>query len=340
MERMTLARYFALSWKRTQPLWAAFGNTSNQLREAGTKEASRVRANECPYARFHGMSLPSGGFALDERRANKTDCKFQSLMLEMQWVQDPSANVENWFLTDIEKILQECWQLNPHGPSSMILPGEMFVNVGQNPKVGSSIKQTQHTQVCEGTLSNYPILQVTSPGGPRRSQKLCGALLDFVDIGPLGSALEDCGFFLKIICTNPTMREIVGFLVELRLSLFANFGGAEVLDFLVTAVSDGQGSFVVLFAPIPHLEKIGTEPADLATWANPLTGESSESAGIEEARLDFGKGVGQFLVNKAALREQLLKDGEDTMRRIWAFNRTPGLREFVQQFAVKQKIFD
>lgn len=260
-------------------------------------------------------------------------------MIEMQWVQDPAANIENWFLTDIEKIVQECWQLNPHGPSSSVLPGEMFVNVGQNPKVGSSIKQTQHTQICEGSLLNYPILQMTSPEGPKKSTKLCNALLDFIDIGPQDSSLEDCGFFLKVTCVDPTQPAIVAFLVDLRLSLLANFGGAEVLDFLVTAVSDGQGRFVILFAPIPHLEKIGPEPADLAEWANPVTGDSSRAACIEEARLDFGKGVGQFLVNKPALREQLLKSGEDTMRRIWAFNRVPGLRKFVQRFAVEQNIF-
>jgi hypothetical protein len=340
MERMTLARYFAIGWKRTQPLWAAFGSTKNQLREAGTKEASRIRANECPYANYHGMSLPSGGFALDERRAKQTDCKFHTLMMEMQWVQDPSANVENWYLTDIEKILQECWHLNPHGPASMILPGEMFLNVGQNPKVGSSIKATQHTQLSAGSLLSYPILQVTSPGGPRKSTKLRGALLDLVDIGPPDSAAESLGFFIKIHCANPTEPVIVAFLVELRLELLENFGGAEVLDFLVTAVNDGKGDFVILFAPIPHLEKIGTEPPDLATWANPVTGESSESAGIEEARLDFGKGVGQFLVNKPALREQLLKNGEDTLRRIWAFNRVPGLRDFVYKKTAERNIFD
>mmetsp|Transcript_92400 Transcript_92400/g.174084 ORF Transcript_92400/g.174084 Transcript_92400/m.174084 type:complete len:107 (-) Transcript_92400:160-480(-) len=105
-------------------------------------------------------------------------------------------------------------------------------------------------------------------------------------------------------------------------------------------MSDEHGSFVILFAPIPQLVKIGTEPPDLASWANPLTGESSESAALAEARLDFGKGVGHFLCMKASLREQLLANGEDTLRRIWAFNRVPGVREAVQKFAHERNLFE
>merc|ERR1719235_2029997 len=143
---MTMARYFAMSWTRTQPLWAVFAKGGpRELRESGTSEASRLRANECPYAKFHGMSLPTGGFALDIRRKARTGPKLlgtekndnvYSLLMELQWVQDPTANVENWFLTDIEKIVNEAWMMNPHGDKSIQLPGEMFVNVGQNPKIG------------------------------------------------------------------------------------------------------------------------------------------------------------------------------------------------------------
>jgi len=338
-----MARYFALSWTRTQPLWAVFATgTPQELREGGSNEASRVRANECPYARLHGMSLPTGGFALDERRKGKKpkgrdDCSY-SMMMEAQWVQDPAGNIENWFLTDIEKIVQEAWQLNPHGSRSMVLPGEMFVNVGQNPKIGSSIKQTQHTQLCEASLLTLPVLSVSSPGGPRRSDVL-DASVDFVDVGPAGAAVEACGFFVKVMTARPAGPAVVEFLVELRLELLSQFGGAEALDFLITTVSDENGGFVILFAPIPQLVKMGSEPPDLASWANPLTGESSESAALEEARVDFGKGVGQFLCMKPTLREQLLANGEDTMRRIWAFNRVPGIREPVQKFANWKHIF-
>eukprot|EP00971_Amphidinium_carterae_P330272 6463222-Amphidinium_carterae.1 len=43
----------------------------------------------------------------------------------------------------------------------------MFVNVGQNPKIGSSIKQTQHTQLCEGSLKTFPALSLQSESGGR-----------------------------------------------------------------------------------------------------------------------------------------------------------------------------
>jgi len=356
MERMTMARYFAVSWKRSQPLWAVFSTDEpTRLRESGTKEASRVRANECPYARKHGMSLPTGGFALDERAKcgsekyiKKEPCKLKlsdvtkggySLMMEMQWVNDPKANVENWFLTDIEKIVNEASWMNPHGSKSMMLPREMFVNVGQNPKIGSSIKKTQHTQLCEGSLSSYPVLRVSSSGGPRRSQVL-GADVDFVDIGPAGTPVENCGFFVKILTARPADPAVVEFLIELRLRLLSAFGGAEKLDFFCTALSDECGGFVTLFAPIPQLEKVGDAPPDLASWLNPITGETTEALGLEEGRIDFGKGVGHFLVAKPSLKAQLLENGEDFMRRLWAFNRTPGIREYIHKFADEVRIFE
>jgi hypothetical protein len=343
MERMSLARYFALVWKRHQPLLAFHGGKEVEMRCAGTNEASRIRANEAPYATLHGMSLPPSGFALDERwNSNKSfQKKLQgaSVIMEMQWVNDPSANVENWFLTDIEKIVNESYQLNPHGPSSMWLHSEMPVNVGQNPKIGSSIAKTQHTQICKGSLSSYPVLQIASPAGPRYSSVL-DAKVDFVPVGPKqGMPEEEFGFFLKCMTTNPTAAPLTEFLVGLRKHVIKEFGGVEKVDFLCACTSDDAGGFVVLFAPIPQLEQITKGSADLADFLNPLTGQTTEQAGIKEARLDFGKGVGQFLCLKPELREQLLANGEDTLRRIWAFNRVPGLQAAVQAFADSRGVF-
>jgi hypothetical protein len=344
MERMALARYFALTWKRTQPLWAYHGNQPAELRSAGRDEASRVRVNEAPYSNFHGMSLPPSGFALDERWRSTTEKPKRktpgySMMMELQWVQDPSANVENWFLTDIEKILNEAWQLNPHGPESNTLAGEMHVSIGQNPKIGSSIQKTQHTQLCDGKLSKYPVLSLSSNAGPLFSKKL-DASLDFVCIQPAGTPLSDTGFFLKVLTSHPTNPALVKFLVELRLHLLAKFGGVESIDFLVMCMSDdATGGFVVLFAPISQLTQLTPGSADLAVFANPHTGESTETAQLEEGRIDFGKGIGQFLCMKPALKEQLLANGEDTMKKLWAFNRVPGMVEAVHEFSKIQSIF-
>jgi len=357
MERFSLARYFPLYWHRTQPLWGCHSTEPFTVREQGVQESSHVRANECPYSAFHGMSL-SGGTHADEGLAQEKAMRRRQscILMEMQWIRDPAANIENWFLTDIEKILQEAWQLNPHGPKEMHLPGEMFVVVGQNPKVGSSIKETQHTQLYEGALSTYPVMQLTA--NPRYFERL-SAWVDVVPVGPMktddaeaeamlnaaaGEAGEESpedqhGIFVRITTQRPTAPELVEFLVQLRLCLLAKFGGGQTLDFLVLAMSDEKGGFVVLFAPIPQLVKLGDEKPDFASWANPLTGESSDVVGLEEARVDVGKGVGHFLVSKTALREQLLSDGEGTLRRVWAFNRVPGLRAAVDGFVAQWRAF-
>lgn len=343
MERLSLARYFALVWERRQPLLGFHGGQRVEMRCGGTTEQSRVRANEAPYAYLHGMSLPPSGFALDERWTSKPGFKKKmegaSFIMEMQWVQDPSANVENWFLTDIEKIVNESFQLNPRGPKSMWLDSEMCINVGQNPKIGSSIAKTQHTQICRGGLSSYPILQMSSPSGPRESKKL-GAFVDLVPIGPAqGMAEDQFGCFIKILALDPTSAAVTGFLVELREHVVMNFGGITKVDFLCLCTTDEKGGFVVLFAPIPQLEQITKGSADLADFKNPLTGQTTEEAGIKEARLDFGKGVGQFLCLKPELRDQLLASGEDTMRRIWAFNRVPGLKDAIEKFCDERGVF-
>jgi len=345
MERFTLARYVSMSWRRSQPLWAVFAGHSHQVRPGGTNEVSTVRANECPYAPFHGMSLASGALAADETDMPRTSARVaktkeirHSMLMEFQWIQDPAANLENWFLTDIEKILNEAWLLNPRGPEGDFLPGEMMVQVGQNPKVGSSIKQTQHTQMSEGYLANYPLFGLTSETGPRYSEYL-GAKVDFVDVGPVDSPPELRGFFIKFQTPRPTASYLVGFLVGIRLHLLTQFGGADQMDFFCNAMSDGDGGFVIIFAPLPQLEKVDDKHPDFALWANPLTGESSESAGLQESRIDFGKGVGHFLCAKPELRDQLMKGGEETLRRIWAFNRVPGALAAAESFAAERGVF-
>jgi hypothetical protein len=294
---------------------------------------------------FHGMSLSSGGYAVDETDMPRTSAGVEkkkepgySFLMEFQWIQDPAANIENWFLTDMEKILNEVWLLNPRGPERDFLPGEMMVEVGQNPKVGSSIKQTQHTQMSKGSLASHPLLRTSSATGPRYSEYL-GATIDFVDVGPLDASPELRGFFMKVQTTRPTAPYLVGFLVGLRLHLLNQFGGSEHMDFFCNAMSDGDGGFVIVFAPLPQLEKLDDKPPDFAMWANPLTGESTESAGLQEGRIDFGKGVGHFLCAKPELREQLMNGGEETLRRIWAFNRVPGAQTAVERYVAERGIF-
>jgi hypothetical protein len=333
VEKFTLARYIPLNWSRSQPLWGTSASGPFQVREVGSHESSSVRCNECPYADLHGMSLSAGAYASTNRR-DPAGVRFGvfSLLNEIQWVRDPASNIENWFITDIEKIVEEAWQLNPRGPAEHRLPGECFVMVGQNPKVGSSIKQTQHTQLCQGSLGSYPLLQVPSRTGPHALEQLNGASAEVVDVGPAGADEDTCGLFVRVRTAHPTCPKVLKFLVDLRLHVMSSVDKASDVDFLMLALRDERDAFVLILAPLPQLEKITDEHPDLAVWANPLTGESSVSAGLEESRIDFGKGVGHFLVAKQALRDQLLAGGRDTVERIWAFNRIPGLRDMLDRF--------
>merc|ERR1719198_2916232 len=218
-----------------------------------------------------------------------------------------------------------------------MLPGEIHLMVGQNPKVGSSIKQTQHTQLYRASISTYPVLQLTN--NPCFSKKL-NAMVDVVSIGPEGAQESECGTVIRIFSEHPENPAIAKFLVGLRVQMLTAYGGGDAIDFLVMCHSDEKGGFGILFAAIPQMLKLDDKHPDHATWANPLTGESSESANLQEVRVDVGKGVGHFLVAKPALREQLMESGEDFVRRVWAFNRIPGGREEIDRYLVYQSVFD
>lgn len=312
-------------------------------------EVSAVRANEAPYCNLHGMALSTGALISDaagenarsgasrstKRHAPVGTTKYSDAM-EFQIVQDPNANLSNWFFTDIEKILVEATALNPHGPKDMMLPWEGFVNVGQNPKVGSSIKKTQHTQLCNTSLQDYPVFQLST--APKFSDKLKGTV-DLIEVEVQGAAPNIQGLFLKVLTASPTYPPLIEFLVNLRIRLLEQLGGAERVDFFVMCMSDNDGGFVVVFAVLPQLEKVGDEKPDWAEWRNPLTGESTQDTGLQEARIDFGKGVGHFLVMKPAFKAQALESGESTVRRIWAFNRVPESRKLFDEFIAEKAIF-
>jgi hypothetical protein len=69
------------------------------------------------------------------------------------------------YLIDAEKVLTEASVLNPKiDPSNAPLPEELFFDVGQNPKIGSSVSNTQHTQIY---LSNLKVGIKPVPCGHR-----------------------------------------------------------------------------------------------------------------------------------------------------------------------------
>merc|ERR1719215_1737323 len=164
-------------------------------------------------------------------------------------------------------------------------------------------------------------------------------MIDLVDVEVPGPKADEQGFFVKVTTLSPTAPALVEFLVSLRKRLLQRLGGANVVDFFVMCMSDENGGYVVIFACLPQLEKLGQEKPDFASWKNPLTKETTEDVGLQEARIDFGKGTGHFLVMKPDLKDQVLQSGELIVRRIWAFNRVPGARRLVEDFIAESGVF-
>jgi hypothetical protein len=246
-----------------------------------------------------------------------------SLLMEMQWVCDPSGNIENWGLTDVEKIINEAWHMNPHGPADMRLPGECFIYVGQNPKVGSSIKQTQHTQLCEASCVDYPMLKWSTNA---QWLEQLQSHVDIVDVGPYDRSEEERGMFVKITTDRPASSQVAEFLAGMRIKLLVEFGGSDKIDFLCGCMADELGRFVIILAPIAQLQKVD------GRFMNPLTGENAEEAELDEPRIDFGKGVGHYLVERDALRQELMLDAEGVIRCVYAFNRVPQVRQAIEAY--------
>lgn len=321
----------------------AYASDKQDTKSRRASVASTVDAEEIGMGPARSVAFPetSSTSCLSQSKEGSADLLHDtqySKIMEFQMIHDPKANLSNWFFTDIEKILNESYQLNPHGPKDMMLPWEGFVNVGQNPKVGSSIKRTQHTQLCAGSISKYRIFQLSSK--PMRSAKL-NATIDLVDVAPDGLKDPDGhGVFVKVSTERPTGAALIEFLVELRKRLLERLGGADKVDFFVMCMSDEKGGYVIIFACLPQLQKLGDLAPDFASWKNPLTGESTEDTGLQEARIDFGKGVGHFLVMKTELKAQILEDGEKLVRRIWAFNRVPGSVKVMEEFIAERNIFE
>eukprot|EP00438_Fugacium_kawagutii_P018780 Skav201309 [mRNA] locus=scaffold1490:80725:83427:- [translate_table: standard] len=174
-----------------------------------------------------------------------------TLLMELQWIRDPQAIDVTVSMSEQEPegLPKESWQLNPHGPVAHALPGEVFISVGQNPKVGSSIRQTQHTQLAEGHWNKYPILKVDAARvfaakveqlndvlGPR-------TMLEIVDINPeaesesmnqKGGDPENMGLMLRCRCPD-IPPGLIRFLTQLgawqlRLRLLERLGGPEAIE--------------------------------------------------------------------------------------------------------------
>lgn len=93
--------------------------TLTEIRPSGVEETSRFRANKFPYAEAHGIGLSGGG--LDASLAAMTG------KTEAQIKREAGAKLQNWWLTDVEKVLVEGERLNP--ATKVLLPFECFHEV-------------------------------------------------------------------------------------------------------------------------------------------------------------------------------------------------------------------
>ena len=332
MEKFTHAKYLPTQWTRKAALCRELG--AKPAREVGAAEISRVRANECPYASDHGMSLAGGGvpegviFAKTLTRAHTCDSQISlalaAVIYELSVPIDPTQRLGNWGLHDIEKICNEARVLNPsYAAASQALPGETMHDVGQNPQVGSSIGATQHTQIWSGSLLSYPVWQLSSSGGGGQEAFLGGAKLDVVQVGS-----EPDAVFLKIMSSDVLTEPVQRFLAEIRLQILSEFGGATQVDFLCKAMSDGSGGHVVILVPIAQLEK----QVDTGSFKNNLTGADQNELGLVVHCIDTAKGCGGWMINDASKRQSVMNCGEASLRQLYDFTRIPGLLQFVTKF--------
>ncbi|MBS3904528.1 MAG: hypothetical protein KGZ39_04305 [Simkania sp.] len=312
VEQETPHRHLPISWVRQVPLQG----TDRVLREAGQREVSGLRANEMPYQPHHGMAIPIGSF--HERLPTVS-----TLGYDLNLPLDEKACLENWFLIDGEKIVQEYALLNPPLSSDHWLPGEAAFEVGQNPKAGSSIQKNQHTQISSNDISAYPTyLQQNHPVFAPSLQ----ATVDVVQVGK-----EPDAFFLKIVTANPKSPEIVQFIDNLKTEYLKSFGGPTKIDFNIKCINNNDGTCTLIFTPICQLTVNGKEKGiDKST--NPFTEQTNIQMEIPVHCMDTAKGAGWFMVPEGNPElASWAMQGQQTIRHLYDFTRVPGARGIAEK---------
>eukprot|EP01004_Peranema_trichophorum_P007754 NODE_6530_length_874_cov_59.675100_g5935_i0.p1 GENE.NODE_6530_length_874_cov_59.675100_g5935_i0~~NODE_6530_length_874_cov_59.675100_g5935_i0.p1 ORF type:complete len:244 (+),score=51.60 NODE_6530_length_874_cov_59.675100_g5935_i0:64-732(+) len=211
--------------------------------------------------------------------------------------------------------------LNPVKPNENVqrLPGEEFHDVGQNPKVGSSIRATQHTQICKSTIQKYPVYQLSNKP---IAVELLKATLDVVQVGSYPDSI-----FVKLLTQDPVHREQIRMLCGLRdFMLQHSIGGPTEIDFNVKAIPDGKGQFVITFTPVAQL--VGPE----SCTTNPDTGETSDQYDLPVSKIDYAKGGGHFMVMSILDREKALRQGSKAVANLYDFCRKKNAREVVNEY--------
>lgn len=321
-------RHFELAWSRCGDLTSHSSSEGETVfRKRGTKEVTGIRANGMPYLEKHGLGIPVTSF----REALPV---VHTMGYNVNFPLDEEACLQNWFLIDIEKILKEYTLLNSPLPEAERLEGEESVDTAQNPKIGSSIEKTQHSQYSRASIKDYPLYQ------RRNDPKFFPKLNATVDLVPVGEDPDAC--FLKIVAENPSSEEIIQFLLELKNKFLEKAGGPLNVDFNVKCIDNLDGTATIIFAPIAQVKKVAKPERELteeesvrygygiAVTQNPLTGEFNVDHEVPVDGIDSAKGAGIFVI-KTKIPKIKSWIGKETLSRLYDFSRYPGALSILKE---------
>ncbi|CAL1137252.1 unnamed protein product [Cladocopium goreaui] len=244
---------------------------------------------------------------------------------------DDAAKLPNHFVTDIEKIVQDCVLLCPDGVADA-LPGEVLHDAGQNPIVASSIGKSQHTQVSKASVEDFPLMK------QQQSPRWCSKLDAFVDIVQVGKDKD--AFFVCVRTRTPNSKPVLDFLVQLRLEYLRSFGRA--VDFNCTCHPSVSGEYYLNLAPVARMQRIkvphgqGCLGLDF-DFLNPDLGEKVTNLGLPVAFVDSSHGKGNMLAASAKLWASCL-EGKPLLTRLYDFNRKLGSLPVAKQMV--EKLFE
>lgn len=315
LERKSPVRYFPYTWKRKFPL----ASLTELIRAANSLETSRTRANQGLYSKAHGMSMSSNGLP------EGFDARTRFLPLFQSGIPiDPTASKVANIHCDIEKILRELAIFNPrmNPKTGKPMQGEGFLTVGQNSAAGSSIKQTQHTQISEGVLEEFPLYNNAPKTG-----KFCEKLQSEINCIQVGNS-EDA-FYLRITTDNPQNDDLIKALIDLKMSLLKTFGGNDKIDFHFHGIPRGDGKFVIVFAPLTRLVQNG------AIFINPDLGKSHKDLDLPVEHIHLSNACaspwGVSFTDQRTV-DHVINNGEKTLRKLWDFTAKKGAFDHVQKY--------
>ena len=271
LENLSPQRYLVFTWKR---------QTECENRLPNTEENSRIRPNEMCYGNNHFLGVTSSGVYEGLRWHN-------TLLYNMNVIRDSNAHLPNIEIDDFEKLIREFYFLNPKLPETYHLAEECQFTLWHNPRMAGTVPATQHSQIIECSLENYILYNQNNKA---QLSKQLGATIDIIQIGNIPDA-----FFLKFMVDNPTKKEFIEFLYNLKHKLLKELGGYQKIDFMFSIVPNKAGSFFCFWHIFRNLDKIKTN--DCTVLRDPLTNKEKK---IDNLRTVFS------MAPNSALDKELL----------------------------------